>query len=92
MNTATAAPSVQAVSTYTWQDKKKGFSTRKTFVMQTPITAWGTCRETSISIFTHEKGDDSAFIDYGSSTPFGCSIEYARQIAKSHLQAGYKFI
>jgi hypothetical protein len=82
----------QSAQTYTWQDKKKGFSTRKDFVMRTPITPWGTCRETRISIFTHEKAEDSAYIDCGSNTPFFCSVEYARDYAKSELEAGYKFI
>lgn len=90
MTTQTAL--AKPVRTETWQDKKMGLSTRKDFVMQTPITSWGTCLETRISIFTHEKAEDSAYIDYGSNTPFFCSVEHARDVAKSQLEAGYKFI
>jgi len=89
--TAQTAPA-KPVRTATWQDKKRGLSTRKDFVMQTPITPWGTCLQTSISIYTYGNGEEQAYIDYGSNTPFFCSVEYARDVAKSQLEAGYKFI
>jgi len=92
MTTATyTAP--QPVNAFYWQDKKRGFSSCKVFVLQKPSAKCRhTCFETRISIYTHALGDDSAYIDHGSNTPYSCSVERARAIAKQELENGYKFI
>jgi hypothetical protein len=64
---------------------------KQTFVLQTPVDQFGRCWETSITIFD-DHGQKTAWVDYHAGTPFACGIEQAREIARQHLEAGYKFV
>jgi len=66
--------------------------TKQSFVLQTPTDQFGRCHQTSITVFTEDGMATSAWVDYHAGTPYSCSVEQAREVARQHLKAGYKFV